>query len=146
MIHQTLFVNHNVISLLLIILWFVAATNSLTAAHLKYQLGQLCFAIPVCMFSAIGGPALSMISRHGRFWYFFPQQCIAVNDIFAYAFGKLFGRTKLISVSPNKTVEGFVGGMFCNIVQTWFSSGYMLQSATKEFWICGSMRYDIGIF
>lgn len=98
------------------------------------------------MFASVGGPALSMLSRYGRFWYFFPQQCIGFNDTFAYAFGKMFGRTKLIAVSPNKTVEGFLGGMLCNVVQTWYFSGFMLQSAHKAFWICGSMRYDIGIF
>lgn len=32
-----------------------------------------------------------------------------INDSFAYFCGKLFGKHKLIEVSPNKTVEGFVG-------------------------------------
>ena len=31
-------------------------------------------------------------------------------DIFSYLIGKLFGKTKLIKISPNKTVEGFFGG------------------------------------
>lgn len=39
-----------------------------------------------------------------------------INDIMAYVFGKSFGRTKLIKLSPNKTVEGFVGGGLSTIV------------------------------
>jgi phosphatidate cytidylyltransferase len=35
-----------------------------------------------------------------------------LNDIFQFTWGKLFGKHKIIpSVSPNKTVEGFVGGL-----------------------------------
>ena len=40
-----------------------------------------------------------------------------VTDIFAYLSGRLFGKHKLIpSVSPNKTVEGAVGGLIGSIV------------------------------
>ena len=60
--------------------------------------------------------------------------------------GRLCGKHKLIKVSPSKTIEGFIGGMICNVVQTWYGSRYMLTSATKAFWICGTKRYDIGIF
>ena len=38
---------------------------------------------------------------------------IWVNDSFAYLIGKKFGRQKLFySISPKKTVEGFLGGLF----------------------------------
>ncbi len=33
-------------------------------------------------------------------------------DIFSYMFGKSLGKTKLIKISPNKTYEGFFGGVF----------------------------------
>ena len=39
--------------------------------------------------------------------------CIVAADVGAYYFGKTFGRTKLHAISPKKTVEGAVGGLFC---------------------------------
>ena len=40
---------------------------------------------------------------------------VITNDIFAYVFGKLYGKTKLIELSPNKTWEGFIGGFFSSL-------------------------------
>ncbi len=36
---------------------------------------------------------------------------IILFDSFSYITGKLFGRTQFIKISPNKTVEGFFGGL-----------------------------------
>lgn len=41
---------------------------------------------------------------------------IITNDIFAYIFGRLFGKTKLTELSPKKTWEGFIGGFLSSIV------------------------------
>ena len=53
---------------------------------------------------------------------------IWANDIFAFLIGKNFGKHKLIErVSPNKTIEGFLGGfiftfIFASIVAKYFDS------------------------
>jgi phosphatidate cytidylyltransferase len=40
-----------------------------------------------------------------------------LNDIFQYIFGKAFGRRRIVpSVSPNKTVEGFLGGLAATVL------------------------------
>jgi len=50
---------------------------------------------------------------------------IWVNDSFAYLVGKNFGKQKLFpSVSPKKTVEGFLGGLFFSCVASYFISEY----------------------
>ena len=52
----------------------------------------------------------------GMIWFLLPVSCVIVNDITAYVFGRLFGRTKLTKVSPNKTWEGFIGALFCTLI------------------------------
>lgn len=37
--------------------------------------------------------------------------CIVASDTGAYFFGKSFGKTQLIAISPKKTVEGALGTM-----------------------------------
>ena len=46
---------------------------------------------------------------------------IWINDSFAYLIGSNFGRQKLFeSVSPKKTVEGFLGGVFFSAIGSYF--------------------------
>ncbi len=50
---------------------------------------------------------------------------IWVNDSGAYVVGKNFGKQKLFpSVSPKKTVEGFLGGLFFACISSYFISLY----------------------
>lgn len=46
-----------------------------------------------------------------------------VNDSFAFMIGKNFGKTKLLErISPNKTIEGFLGGMLFTFIGGWVLS------------------------
>ncbi|WP_400080847.1 phosphatidate cytidylyltransferase [Winogradskyella sp. R77965] len=56
---------------------------------------------------------------------------IWINDSAAYLVGKNFGRQKLFpSVSPKKTVEGFLGGLFFACISSFFIAKY---TETLEF-------------
>ncbi len=49
-----------------------------------------------------------------------------INDSFAYLVGKSFGKQKLFpSISPKKTVEGFLGGLFFSCIASYFISIYV---------------------
>lgn len=61
----------------------------------------------------------------GYFWVVVCNGSVMTNDIMAYVFGKTMGKTKLIALSPNKTVEGFVGGGLSTILITILISGYI---------------------
>ena len=48
-----------------------------------------------------------------------------VNDSFAYLVGKNFGKQKLFEkISPKKTVEGFLGGLFFACVASYFIANF----------------------
>ncbi|EAR12406.1 phosphatidate cytidylyltransferase [Polaribacter irgensii 23-P] len=54
---------------------------------------------------------------------------IWVNDSFAFLVGKNFGKTKLfVSVSPKKTVEGFIGGFFFTLIAAYLISISLFSS------------------
>jgi phosphatidate cytidylyltransferase len=52
----------------------------------------------------------------GMIWMILPCILVITNDIFAYIFGKLFGKTQLIELSPKKTLEGFIGGFISTLI------------------------------
>lgn len=48
-----------------------------------------------------------------------------INDSFAYLIGKNFGKQKLFSsISPKKTVEGFLGGLLFSCISSYFIAKY----------------------
>ena len=58
----------------------------------------------------------------GMIWFLMSHLMIIWNDIFAYWVGSTLGRTKLIKVSPKKTLEGYLGGMLGCIIVSVFSA------------------------
>lgn len=63
---------------------------------------------------------IGTLEEHGMKWIFTPAVFVAINDIMAYVFGKLFGKHPLLpSISPNKTWEGFLGAAFSTMGTAW---------------------------
>jgi phosphatidate cytidylyltransferase len=71
----------------------------------------------VCVYFVSYAPALLLLhipgreGQDGKLLYFLV--CVAqMSDVLQYVFGKCFGRHKIApNISPNKTIEGFVGGV-----------------------------------
>jgi phosphatidate cytidylyltransferase len=60
--------------------------------------------------------------------------------MFAYFAGRAFGRRKLISLSPNKTLEGFIGGLISNVI---FTAIVIRWITTTQFWTCMPLRMNL---
>lgn len=70
-----------------------------------------------------------------------------VNDSAAYIVGKNFGRQKLFpSISPKKTVEGFLGGLFFACVSSYFISKYTETLPFNSWLILAIIVSVIGTF
>jgi len=65
---------------------------------------------------------IGTLEEYGMQWIYFPATFVAINDIMAYVFGKLFGKHPLLSyISPNKTWEGFIGAAVATTGTAWLT-------------------------
>lgn len=78
--------------------------------------------IVICVFSIGHLFFLRLIDIQDNYWFGLKLFVLILlltelNDVFQYLTGKLFGKRKIVpKISPNKTLEGFVGGVFLTIV------------------------------
>ena len=69
-----------------------------------------------------------------------------VNDSFAYLIGKNFGKTKLLErISPNKTVEGFLGGMLFSFIGAWVLSHYFTNLSFVNWFAFAAIVSTFGV-
>lgn len=80
----------------------------------------------------------------GRWWVYYGMLTVACNDSFAYFAGKFFGKHHLIGLSPNKTIEGWIGGLIANVIVSIFVCKYIMLKGT--FWICAPKHFNYGLF
>lgn len=107
---------HSIIMFISAFFGFVWFILSLRKFSLKYQFSQIGIILLSSLF--IVAQSLMHIANiySGLIWFFVPVTSVVVNDIFAYIFGILFGKTRLLMLSPKKTVEGYVGSSVITIV------------------------------
>ena len=104
--------NHKFICYCLYVLGFVIFVCSLRRGYLKFQFASLCVTHMVLLLTVFQAHLIIKNILYGLFWFLLPCGLVIINDIFAYLCGITFGRTKLISISPKKTLEGFLGAWF----------------------------------
>eukprot|EP00388_Colpodella_angusta_P024357 GDKJ01063716.1.p1 GENE.GDKJ01063716.1~~GDKJ01063716.1.p1 ORF type:complete len:500 (+),score=106.16 GDKJ01063716.1:38-1537(+) len=104
------------ISYILMISTLIMFTLSLRQFSLRYQFHQLGWVVLTCLLIVAQTLGQIALIYNGLFWFFLSNSLVIVNDIFAYIFGVLFGKTRLIALSPKKTVEGFIGASFSTVI------------------------------
>lgn len=99
----------------MLLLVTLAALRGDTVAFLE-RTTKIQWGVLVCVYFISYAPALLLIRLDGGveqnlLLLFYLLLVVQISDVLQYVCGKLFGRTKLApDVSPNKTVEGLVGG------------------------------------
>ncbi len=74
------------------------------------------YVISYTLIFALGIAALHYMTAINSGFVFYVSLLIMLNDTMAYFVGKTFGKHKLSSVSPNKTIEGSIGGIVLGII------------------------------
>ena len=93
--------------LFFVIAIFLGAKLAYTKNEIQKKL-ILPFLYPVSGFLYI----LMLYKEYGIEWMFWLLMVVAMSDIGAFFIGKTIGKRAFSSTSPNKTVEGVVGGVF----------------------------------
>ncbi|ORC87506.1 putative CDP-diacylglycerol synthetase [Trypanosoma theileri] len=98
---------------------------SLRKGMYRYQFIQFTWIVMTLMFIVIQGSMQLKNMMRGMIWFLLPVSCVINNDIWAYAFGKFFGRTKLLALSPKKTLEGFLGAFLFTVIWAFWFAGFL---------------------
>ncbi|KAH0794171.1 Phosphatidate cytidylyltransferase [Histomonas meleagridis] len=93
---------------------------SLNPVNLAYSFDRLGWSIVSVVLLVVPANLYVKVSRFSLFWFFNSVCAVALNDSCAYFCGRIFGHTPLIALSPKKTVEGFVGALFCCVAISFF--------------------------
>jgi len=104
-------------------------------------------------FVYIGIPTALMISvaldASGRFLIMASMLLIWANDVFAYFIGSFLGKNKIFPhISPNKTLEGTIGGFICAIlwgIVSFFLWYYLISYEIWQWMVLGAVCSVFGI-
>lgn len=120
----------------------LASLTVVKASQLRNPFDYLLRASFGAMYTGLFGAhfILLMAAPDGAVWLLFLTAITAASDTGAYFTGKTFGRHKLCpSVSPGKTVEGFIGGLLCGTTCATLVGAYFMDSADILLLACGAI-------
>jgi len=134
------------ISLLLYSTMLIATVLTLTKGYYKYQMGQLAWTISTIVITVAQVKSFTDNIFAGLFWFLFPVSLVICNDSMAYfcgmGFGKKFVSRPFLSISPNKTWEGFIGAAICTCLFAFAFSRVLIK---LPFLICPPTDLDASV-
>lgn len=135
--------HHRFLSFLLYIIGFVGFVSGLRRENLKHQFGLFGWVHMSLLLIVFSSHFLVNNILEGLVWFFVPASLVICNDVFAYVCGMIWGRTPLISLSPKKTVEGFVGAF---VITEVFAVGWATYFQRFNYMICPAVSLGMNAF
>lgn len=122
---------------LTIVLFNVSRRTDLAPA-VQFQGAGLMGFLYVGIFPALALRLLRL--ENGDIWFFGLLAIVFAGDTMAYVTGRFFGKRKLFSaVSPKKTVEGAIGGLFGSAIAGVVIAQYLPQHTTSATMIAAAI-------
>eukprot|EP00043_Microstomoeca_roanoka_P006149 m.60594 g.60594 ORF g.60594 m.60594 type:complete len:411 (+) comp13296_c0_seq1:202-1434(+) len=124
---------HRFIAFCLYIAGFVTFVLSLKKKFYMFQFVQFGWTHISLLIIASSSILMMRSTYEGLIWLLIPICLVVCNDIMAYMFGFFFGRTQLISLSPKKTWEGFLGAFASTVL---FGIAFSSLLSRYDFFTC----------
>jgi phosphatidate cytidylyltransferase len=128
------------ISFTLYVVGLVGFVLSLQKPHYRYQFRMFAWCNLTILIVVMQSSFILMNILQGLIWFILPSCLIIFNDTWAYVCGFSCGRTPLISLSPKKTWEGFLGAMVITVCKSFFLARFLAQF---QFLICPKLTFDM---
>ncbi|CDW78753.1 phosphatidate cytidylyltransferase [Stylonychia lemnae] len=123
------------------IIYFVF--NLIRYGNYQYQVKGYGISIIMSILGTFVASCYIFTLYQGYYWFVFGVFAVVMNDVCAHQVGRRFGKTKLIKLSPKKTVEGFLGGAFGALLSNFVFSGYLGQ---WKWLVCQKPNISISMF
>ncbi|EPQ29934.1 uncharacterized protein PFL1_02606 [Pseudozyma flocculosa PF-1] len=135
--------HHRFLSFMLYVFGFMAFVSNLSRPNLKHQFGLFCWVHMSLLLIVFSSHFIVNNILEGLIWFWVPASLVICNDVFAYVCGMTFGKTPLISLSPKKTVEGFVGAF---VITEFFAYGWATLFQRYNYMICPAVSLGMNAF
>jgi len=134
------------------VIFFLMRFNDISNAMIKIAsefFGMIYIAIPLSLMLIIlyFTNVRQGIAQDGRYWILYLILVTKITDVGAYFIGRLFGKHKLAPLlSPKKTVEGAVAGLFCSVGLSFLISLLSKQGILIDFTLRLNEALFLGFF
>lgn len=120
--------HHSIICFMMFCLGILLFLRFLVRGYMRYQFRSFAYIQIIALILGVTSSLIISNIFSGMLWFILPCGMVICNDIAAYIFGRLFGKTQLTELSPKKTVEGFVGALFSTIVYSCIITEFIVNS------------------